>query len=506
MDLSLWMSSLMALLTPEVIAFNLFGVVVGLIIGALPGLSATMAIAILTPITFWFEPQCGFAMLIGVWNAAIFAGGISAILINTPGTPASIVSTFDGYRMFKQGKGGLALGLNVLYSAFGGILSTIFLIFLSFQIAKFTVTFGPTEYFMLAFFGLIMMISVSENNVIKGMAMGFLGLTISCVGIDPILASKRFTMDTTALVAGVSFLPAMIGMFGIGEILNQIFEFSKKKEAEANAQIELVKKGGNLGRVLPTWAQVKQFFRPTLIAGTESTIIGAIPAAGGDIASIICWGQAKRMSKHPEEYGNGSPEGFAVSCTANNGVLGGALTTMLTLGIPGDAVTAILIGSLMMYGMQPGPKMFTEHADFVMQIMQLMLLSNLVFVVIGLLSAKLSARILNAKPQTIWVSVIALCVVGSYALNNSFTDVLIMAFFGIAGFFFKRGKYPAGPFILGLLLGGMLESNLRRALVMSHGSLMIFLERPVTLVLCVMILLTLFYPLLKKKLKGKRFY
>ena len=180
-------------------------------------------------------------------------------------------------------------------------------------------------------------------------------------------------MDTTALVAGVSFLPAMIGMFGIGEILNQIFEFSKKKEAEANAQIELVKKGGNLGRVLPTWAQVKQFFRPTLIAGTESTIIGAIPAAGGDIASIICWGQAKRMSKHPEEYGNGSPEGFAVSCTANNGVLGGALTTMLTLGIPGDAVTAILIGSLMMYGMQPGPKMFTEHADFVMQIMQLML-------------------------------------------------------------------------------------------------------------------------------------
>ena len=212
------------------------------------------------------------------------------------------------------------------------------------------------------------------------------------------------------------------------------------------------------------------------------------------------------MSKHPEEYGNGSPEGFAVSCTANNGVLGGALTTMLTLGIPGDAVTAILIGSLMMYGMQPGPKMFTEHADFVMQIMQLMLLSNLVFIVIGLLSAKLSARILNAKPQTIWVSVIALCVVGSYALNNSFTDVLIMAFFGIAGFFFKRGKYPAGPFILGLLLGGMLESNLRRALVMSHGSLMIFLERPVTLVLCVMILLTLFYPLIKKKLKGKRFY
>ena len=493
MDMSLWMQSLSQILTPEVMLFNLFGVVVGVLIGALPGLSATMAIAILTPITFWFEPNCGFAMLIGVWNASIFAGGVSAILINTPGTPASIASTFDGYKMFRQGRGGLALGVNVLYSAFGGILSTIFLIFQSFPIAKFTVTFGPTEYFMLALFGLTMMISVSENSVIKGMAMGFMGLTVSCVGIDPILASKRFTMDTTALIAGVGFLPVMIGMFGIGEILNQIFEFSKKKEKDAEAQIARISSGGSLGRVVPTWAEAKGLFRPTLIAGCESTVIGAIPAAGGDIASIICWGQAKKMSKHPEEYGQGSIEGFAVSCTANNGVLGGALTTMLTLGIPGDAVTAILIGSLMMYGMQP-----------VMQIMQLMLLSNLVIIVLGLLSAKASARILNARPQTVWTAVAVLCIVGSYALNNTFTDVIIMALAGIAGFFFKRGGYPPGPFILGLLLGGMLESNLRRALVMSQGSLMIFLERPVTLFLLIFIVITLFFPLFKSKFRKSR--
>lgn len=504
MDMSLWMESLAQILTPEVMLFNLFGVVVGVLIGALPGLSATMAIAILTPITFWFEPNCGFAMLIGVWNASIFAGGVSAILINTPGTPASIASTFDGYKMFRQGRGGLALGVNVLYSAFGGILSTIFLIFLSFPIAKFTVTFGPTEYFMLALFGLTMMISVSENSVIKGMAMGFMGLTVSCVGIDPILASKRFTMDTTALIAGVGFLPVMIGMFGIGEILNQIFEFSKKKEKDAEAQIAKISAGGSLGRVVPTWAEARGLFRPTLIAGCESTVIGAIPAAGGDIASIICWGQAKKMSKHPEKYGQGSMEGFAVSCTANNGVLGGALTTMLTLGIPGDAVTAILIGSLMMYGMQPGPKMFTENADFVMQIMQLMLLSNFVIIVLGLLSAKASARILNARPQTVWTAVAVLCIVGSYALNNTFTDVIIMAGAGIAGFFFKRGGYPPGPFILGLLLGGMLESNLRRALVMSQGSLMIFVERPVTLFLLIFIVITLFFPLFKSKIRKSR--
>lgn len=502
MDLSLWLDSFLAILTPEVLMFNIAGVFFGILIGALPGLSATMAIAILTPITFWFEPSCGFAMLIGVWNSAIFAGGISAVLINTPGTPASIASTFDGYQMYKQGRGGLALGINVLYSAFGGIVSTIFLIFLAFPIASFTVSFGPTEYFMLAFFGLIMMISVSDNNVVKGMAVGFAGLTLSTVGIDPILAIKRFTMDSTDLAAGVGFLPVMIGMFGIGEVLNQIYEYKKSRAGES---LQLIKDASNkLGRIIPTWKEFRQFIKPTSITAAESTVIGAIPAAGGDIASIICWGQAKRMSAKPDEYGKGSAEGFAVSCTANNGVLGGALTTMLTLGIPGDAVTAILIGSLMMYGMQPGPKMFTEDAGFVIQIMQLMLLSYVFIVIMGLLSAKLSAKILNAKPQTVWTAVTILCVVGSYALNNSFSDVIIMSVAGIVGFIFKRGSFAPGPFILGLLLGGMLESNLRRALVMSQGSLSIFFERPVTLVLFILIVLTLFFPLIKKQFKKKK--
>ncbi len=502
MDMSLWWDSFLAILTPEVLMFNAAGVLIGIVIGALPGLSATMAIAILTPITFWFDPSCGFAMLIGVWNSAIFAGGITAILINTPGTPASIASTFDGYQMYRQGRGGLALGINVIYSAIGGIISTLFLIFLAFPIASFTVSFGPTEYFMLALFGLMMMISVSENNVVKGMAVGFAGLTLSTVGIDPILAVKRYTMDSTSLAAGISFLPVMIGMFGLGEVLNQMYEY---KQSTAGSALEMLKKASaKLGRILPTWKEFKQFFRPTVLAGAESTIIGAIPAAGADIASIICWGQAKKLSKNPDEYGKGSAEGFAVSCTSNNGVLGGALTTMLTLGIPGDAVTAILIGSLMMYGMQPGPKMFTEDTGFVMQIMQLMILSNIAIVVFGLLSAKMSAKILNARPQTVWVGVTALCVVGSYALNNSFSDVLLMAAAGVVGFIFKRGGFAPGPFILGLLLGGMLESNLRRALVMSQGSLDIFFERPVTLVLMILIALTLCFPLIKKAVLKRR--
>lgn len=504
MDFSMWMSGLASILTPAVLFCNMAGVVVGVVVGALPGLSATMAIAILTPVTFWFTPDSGFAMLIGVWNSAIWAGGISAILINTPGTPASIASTFDGYSIYKRGEGGLALGINVIYSAMGGLISTILLIFCSFYIAKFAIGFGPTEYFSLALFGLTMMASVSGDHPGKGILVGLAGILVSTIGLDPILSVKRFTLGSTDLIAGIGFLPVMIGMFGLGEVLDQIF--SRKASVEEDEERQ---KAGKLklGRILPTWAENKRLLKPNLISSFISTIVGAVPAAGGDIASIICWGQAKKMSKHPEEYGKGSVEGLSVSCTANNGVIGGALMTMLTLGIPGDSVSAILIGSLMMYGMQPGPKMFTEHAPFVINIMLLMILSYIVIVTLGLLTCKASAKVLNIKKETVWVSVSMLCVVGSYALNNSFFDVGIMFAAGILGFLFKRGQFAPGPFILGLLLGGMLESNLRRALVMSKGNLDIFYTRPVTLVFLSFIVLSLLYPVLKsywRKTHGKK--
>lgn len=496
-----WITGLLAVLDPSVLMFLLFGVIVGLFVGALPGLSATMAIAILTPLTFWFEPAQGFAMLIGVWNSAIFSGGISAILINTPGTPASIATTFDGYNLYKRGQGGLALGINVIYSALGGLVSTIALIFLSFPLARFAIKFGPSEYFALALFGLTMMITVSEKSIIKGLAVGFAGLLISTIGIDPILSQKRFTFGSTDLIAGISFLPIMIGMFGIGEVLTQIFD-NKKHEDEKEEREKA--KNLKLGRILPNRQEVKQLAKPTLLASVIATIIGAVPATGGDIASIICWGQAKKMSKHPEEYGKGSLEGLAVSCTANNGVIGGALTTMLTLGIPGDTVSAILIGSLMMYGMQPGPRLFTENKPFVINLMLLMILANLVIILVGLLTARVSSKVLNVSKQTIWVAVTMLCVVGAYALNNSYFDIIIMAAAGVLGFFFRKGGFPAGPFILGLLLGNMLESNFRRSLVMSQGSLSIFFTRPITLVLILLIAFTFLYPFIKGVVKNMK--
>ncbi|MDR1536128.1 MAG: tripartite tricarboxylate transporter permease [Planctomycetota bacterium] len=492
-----WLNGVWNVLDPGVFLFLTLGVVGGGVIGALPGLTATMGIAILTPVTFWFEPTKGFAMLIGLWNSAIFAGGITAILINTPGTPASIASTFDGYPLYKQGKGGLALGINVIYSAFGGIFGTLVLMFFSFPLARFTIGFGATEYFALALFGLTMMAAVSTGSILKGLISGFTGILLSTVGIDPMLAMKRFTLGSVYLIDGVLFLPVMIGMFGLGEVLNQIFEHRPSVEAEERSQRRV---NLSLGRVIPNWGEIRSSLKLTVICAAIGTVVGAIPAAGGDIASIISWGQSRKWSKHPEEYGKGSLEGLAVSTVSNNSVLGGALTTMLTLGIPGDAATAVLIGSLMMYGMQPGPKMFTEFRPFVINIILLMLLANLLFLVIGLVTAKASAKVLAVNQRTVWVSVCVLCVVGSFALNNSYFDVLLMFAAGLIGFLFRRCGYAPGPFILGLLLGGMLEANLRRALVISQGDYAIFVQRPVSCVLLIVTVLTLAWPLIKGRL------
>ena len=501
MPAEVWVDAFQTLAKPSVMFFLVFGVVIGAVIGALPGLSATMGVAIMTPITFWFSPSDGFAMLMGLWNSAIFAGGISAILVNTPGTPASITQSFDGYALYKQGKGGLALGINVIFSAIGGLISTFCLILLANPIARFTVTFGPAEYFMLALFGLSMMVAVSGGDVLKGLVVGAAGILLSCIGIDPILSVKRFTLGYTSLLAGISFIPVMIGMFGIGEVLYQIRTYRKDvAAAEMAARCENLK----LGKVIPSGKEMKKLIGPGILYSLVATVIGAIPAAGGDISSIICWGNAKKLSKHPEEYGKGSLEGLAVSSVANNGVIGGAMTTMMTLGIPGDSVTAILIGSLTMYGMQPGIKMFTENASFAAQIMILMVMANLVFLVLGLLSAKISARVLNVAQPTVWTAVCLLCIVGSYALNNNFFDVTLMLAAGIAGYWFKLYGFPNGPFILGLLLGGMMESNLRRTLVMSHGRYDVFITRPISCVFFIIVLLTFFMPTAVKFLSKKR--
>ena len=488
-------NALKAVLQPSVFLYNFIGVITGMFIGTLPGLSATMGVALLTPLTFWLEPTQGLAMLLGVYNSSIWAGGISAILVNTPGTPASIAQTFDGYKMTQQGKIGLALGANTIFSVIGGLFSTFVLIVAAFPIARFALRFGPPEYFALAIFGLSMMISVSGKEVVKGLVIGILGLIISTIGLDPMFSVQRFTFGNINLMQGVSFIPIMIGMFGIGEILYQIIERREEKR--------IIKDTKDLGRIFLTSEEWKRCAPATLISSIISVIIGAIPGTGGDIASIVCWQQAKQISKHPEEFGEGSIEGLAAASLANNGVIGGTMTTMMTLGLPGDSVTAILIGSLMMYGLQPGPQLFVSNPDFVYNIMALLIVANLTVLIIGLLSAKVSSYILKVDPEIIWIIVILFCIIGSYALNNSLFDVVIMLVSGLLGFVFRKLEVPLGPFILALLLGPIAESNFRRSLALSSGDYSIFVTRPISIVLFILAIISLTYGSIKKAMNKR---
>lgn len=490
-----WMNAVQSVLSPNVFIYAVIGVGIGMFIGTMPGLTSTMAIAILTPLTFWLEPTQGFAMLIGVYNSAIFSGGISAIVINTPGTPASIATTFDGYAMTKRGQAGLALGINTIFSVFGGILSTFVLIAAAFPLADFALRFGPAEYFLLAVFGLCMMVSVSQGSVIKGMLLGFLGILISTIGLDPMLSSPRFTFKSISLMDGVSFIPVMIGLFGFGEMLYQIYTTPRDESGKTEKDNIIAE-----GRVIPTLQEMKQMGFTATLSAVIGTIIGAVPGAGGDIASIISWDVGRRIKKS-DEFGKGSIEGLADTCTANNASIGGALTTALTLGIPGDSNTAVLLGSLMMYGMLPGPQLFTKSGDFVRNLMVLMIVANLLILFLGLVTAKVSVKILSVPKETIWMAVIVLGIIGSYALNRRFFDVMLMFLFGIVGFFFRMMDFPLGPLILGLLLGNLCESNMRRALALSAGDYGIFIGSPIAVVLILLIVVIVFAPILKPVLR-----
>lgn len=486
---------ILGILAPQVLLFLIIGTVVGLFIGALPGLSATMGVALLVPLTYWIEPEAGLAMLIAIYSSAIFAGGVPAILINTPGTPASMTTAFDGYQLTQQGQGRLALGINAIYSALGGIISTIFLLILAKPIASFALSFGPPEYFALALFGLCMMISVSGKAIIKGLMTGFIGLFIATIGLDIMVGQPRFTFNQVELLDGISFIPIMIGLFGVGEVLIQITANDKLK----------VKTKKALGRLFPTKEERKEMRKPFLFSSITSTFIGAIPGAGGDIATIINWEQTKRFSKKKEKFGKGSLEGLAASCTSNNGVIGGAFTTMLTLGVPGDSVTAILIGALMVYGMQPGPGFFTTHAEFGYTIVALLFIAHILVLLIGLLGANLFSRILLIRQEIVWIAVVIFCIVGSYSLNNSLLDVWVMFIFGIIGFFLRKLDFPLGPLILGLILGPMLEENLRRSFALNiDSSYMFYLQRPIFMILIILSAISLLYPALKQMITKRK--
>ncbi len=483
------LAGLAAVLDWQVLGFLAVGVSLGAVFGALPGLTATMGVAVLTPLTFWVSPEQGLAMLLGIYCGAIPAGGIPAILINVPGTPASIATSWDGYAMTQKGQAGLALGINALMSAVGQLTSILFLAFFAFPIASFALQFGPAEYFGLSLLGISLMAGVSGKQVLKGLLAGMLGLALALVGLDPMTAYPRFTFGMSEFLDGISFVPVMIGLFGLGEVLVQISKHQSGVQVSTAA----------LGRVIPTAAEFKQMGGAMFSGATLGTLVGAIPAVGGDIGSVVAWEQARRTSPDKEQFGKGSIRGLAASCSACNAAIGGAMTTMLTLGIPGDAVSAILIGALLIHGIQPGPLLFSNHQSFVFSIVFLLVFAAFLIMLIGLVGAKPLAKILTIPGPWLWTGIIMFGTIGAYALNNAIVDVWLMYAAGIVGFLFRQANIPLGPLVLGLILGPMMEANLRRALILSRGDWTSILTRPIVLFFLLATLFTLLLPLLRRK-------
>ena len=507
-----WSNIIASVLGPSVLLYTLIGVFLGMFIGAMPGLSASMGVAILLPLTFWVAPASGLGMLLGIYNSAIYAGGISAVLLGVPGTPASIASTFDGAKISKRGQPSLALWINTVYSVAGGLIGIALLIAASFPIARFALRFGPPEFAALALFGLSMMVAVSGNDMGKGLMVGFIGLAISMVGMDSITGTKRFTFGLFQLIDGFSFVPIMIGLFGIGEALKSISETppsSKKKFRLKMAQehkttvSDFVKeeKGAKKRMTLKELWATKWSFLFTCIV---SVFIGAIPGTGGDIAAIVSWTECKNFSKDKANYGKGSMEALAVTCAANNACIGGAMTTMLTLGVPGDSVTAILIGALMMYNYTPGPLLFVEHKDMVIILFGILITCNIFILLLGNIGSKLFVKFTKLAKSWITTTIIVFSLVGAYAIQNSTFDVFVCLISGILGFLLSKGGFPSGPIVLAIILGDMFESNFIRAMMLPPGTYVTFLTRPVSLVLVILTLISIFAPSIMKMIKKRK--
>lgn len=471
----------------------LFGVLVGIAFGCMPGLSVNMGLALLFPLAFTFKGIGGILMLLGIYCGAIYGGSISAILLKTPGTPASVATTLDGYPMAtKMGQPGRALGLSTMASTFGGVFSTICLILLAPQLAKVALQFSKPEYFALAIFGLSIITSVSSGSVIKGIMGGLLGLFLATVGIDDMSGTIRFTLDTTYLLGGVSFIPVLIGVFAFAQVLSSIEEYYHHERGKQHMLID---------RVLPSMTDIKRVFATLLRSSAIGTFIGCVPGTGGDIASFVSYDQAKRWSKNGKNFGNGEPEGIVASEAGNNAVSGGAFIPVLTLGIPGDGATAIMMGALMVQGLQPGPLLFVEKAPDVYAIFIGLLLANLIMGLMGFSLIRLFTKVVNVPIHILLPIIVMMTFVGTYSYNNSINDVYLMVISGFIGYFLNKLGFSMSAIIIGIILGGMAEQNFVGSLIMSDGAISIFYERPLCLFFLVAAVLSLLSPILGKVFK-----
>lgn len=487
--LTMLTSAVAALCKLQVLVALLVGTTGGIVIGAIPGLTATMAVALLIPVTFGMDPVVGLALMGGVYSGGMYGGSISSILLSTPGTPAAAATAFDGYPMTKQGRGSQALAVATVASFWGGIISTVALLLVAPALARVALRFGPPEFFLLALLGLASIVTLTRGNLVKGLISGVLGMLIATVGMDPINGYIRFAGNVIELYEGIDFMPALIGLFSI----SQLFELS--------ASTHIVQLEGRTG-----WGRTKM---PSGLGGTITrggligTLVGMLPGAGATIASFISYNVAKTTDRHPETFGQGNPKGVAAAESANNGCVGGSLVPLLTLGIPGNSVAAALMGGLMIHNLVPGPELFTRYGAVTYGFILSLFVANVIFLVLGLYLAPLFARVAMAPNALLIPLITLLSVVGSYAINNSMFEVWLMLGFGFAGYFLKKGGFDLGALVLGLILGPVAEAGFGQALAISGGSYVVFFERPLCLLLWFCILLLLLPAFIRRRREAK---
>lgn len=479
---SLLLDGLQTTFSPGIFPFLLLGVTGGIVIGALPGLTATMGVAVLLPLTFGMESTRALVMLAGVYIGAIYGGSIAAILLKTPGTPAAAATVLDGYELARKGEAAKALSVSAIASFTGGMVSTVMLITISPALANFALRFGAPEYFALAIFGLSIIASISGKSPVKGLLAGMFGLLISTVGLDPVTSFPRFTFGEMNLFNGFAIIPVLIGLFALAEAFVQM-----EKIFEPSHAIETNFKRGMIS-LRETVTLMPTMIKSALIG----TFIGSIPGAGADIAAFVSYNEARRTSKKGSEFGTGCLEGIAAPEAGNNGVTGGAMVPLLTLGVPGDAVTAILLGALIIQGLQPGPLLFTKNADVVYGLFASLFVGNILMLLIGLLGVRLFCRVVELPKRIIIPVIITLSMVGAYSMNNSIFDMWVCVAFGVIGYIMQKADVPSSPIILAVILGPMAESNLRRAVLMYEGSYSFLWTRPIGVVFLVLAALSLY--------------
>lgn len=486
----------LSIMSLPILALIFVGVFAGIIVGAIPGLSVTMGVALFLPITFGMEPIAGLALLCALYIGGTSGGLISAILLKMPGTASSVATTFDGYPMAMKGEAGKAMGVGIVASFLGGLVSYVILMFLAPQIAKIALRFGPYEYFSIALFSMTMIVSLASGSLVKGILSGMIGFALGFVGIAPITSFTRFTFGNTNLSAGFSILPMLIGFFAVTEILEALENKNKKQDLSTQ---DFKIKGFGFTRN-DVKGQGWNFWVSTLIG----TGVGILPGLGGSICNLLSYSVVRGHSKYPEKFGTGVVDGLIASEASNNACTGGAMVPLLTLGLPGDNTTALILAGFMIHGITPGPLLFRTQGPLVYGIFAALLVANVVMLLVEFLGIRLFIRILHIPKNILLPIIMIFCVVGAYANNNRVFDVLMMMIFGFLGWLMKKAKLPIAPTILAFILCPIVETNLRRGLMKSHGSFLPFITSPISCAFIILAVVTLVYNIHKSIQEGKR--